>query len=80
MLSARASVADDGFVSVTANTGASTIPLGTVLSNPSSESTVGGPVAEPSSTATGAFDFSYFFILSLGIAGLIWIRRQSQTL
>ena len=79
-LGARASAADDGFVSSASTTGASTIPLGAVLESAALESTVEGPVAEQSSTATGAFDLSYFFVLSLGIAGLIWIRRQSQTL
>lgn len=80
MLGARASIADEGVVSPAAQAGASTISLGAMLDNATSESTVGGPVAEPRNTATGAFDFSYFFVLSLGIAGLIWIRRQSQTL
>ncbi len=80
MLGARASIADEHVVSSASHAGASTISLGAMLDNATSESTVGGPVAELSSTATGAFDFSYFFVLSLGIAGLIWIRRQSQTL
>ena len=80
VLGARASTAEESIVSSASTKGASTIPLGTVLETAASESTVGGPVAEPSSTATGAFDLSYFFVLSLGIAGLIWIRRQSQTL
>jgi hypothetical protein len=80
VLGARTSVADEGFVSSSSSNGASTNPLGTVIETTASESTVGGPVAEPRSTATGAFDLSYLFVLSLGIAGLIWIRRQSQTL
>ena len=79
-LSAHTSAADDGLVSSASGKGASTNPLGAVIETTASESTGGGPVAEPRSTATGAFDFSYFFVLSLGIAGLIWIRRQSQTL
>lgn len=80
MLGAHPSIADEGVVSPASKAAASTISLGAMLDTATSQSTVGGPVAEPSSTATGAFDFSYFLVLSLGIAGLIWIRRQSQTL
>ena len=80
ILGARASVADELLVSDASTNEASTIPLGTVISTGPVESTVGGPAAEQSSTAAGAFDISYLIVLSLGIGGLIWIRRQSQSL
>ncbi|MEM9623596.1 MAG: hypothetical protein AAF993_18265 [Pseudomonadota bacterium] len=39
-----------------------------------------GPALEKSSTMAGSFDYSYFFVLCLGMAGLVWMRRQSQSL
>jgi len=39
-----------------------------------------GPALEPSSTIAGTFDYSYFLVLCLGMAGLMWMRRQSQSL
>jgi hypothetical protein len=38
------------------------------------------PVADPSSTVTSAFDYSYLLVLGLGLAGLFWIRRQTHAL
>ena len=38
------------------------------------------PVAEPSSAATSTFDYSYLLVLAIGLAGLVWIRRQTQSL
>ena len=88
---ARASAGDEiSALPVSANKEASTIPLGTVITAGSLESTAlesssletfaGGPAAEPSNTVAGSFDLSYLFVLSLGVGGLIWIRRQSQSL
>ncbi len=41
---------------------------------------IAGPALEPSSTIAGTFDYSYFLVLGLGVAGLVWMRRQSQSL
>ncbi len=39
-----------------------------------------GPAMEQSSTMAGTFDYSYYIVLGLGIFGLVWMRRQSQSL
>ena len=39
-----------------------------------------GPVAEPSSTSTGAFDFSFYLVAGIGFAGLMWMRHQAQSI
>jgi hypothetical protein len=59
---------------------ASTISMGAVNQSVTQESTIGGSAAESSGTAADTFDYSYFLVLGLGIAGLFWIRRQSQSL
>jgi hypothetical protein len=64
---------------------ASTIPMGPAIEAVSQESTYEGSAVEAGivaggSTAAGSFDYSYFLVLTLGIAGLFWVRRQSQTL
>ena len=64
---------------------ASTIPMSTAIEAVSQESTFEGSAVESdmtvgSNTAAGSFDYSYFLVLTLGIAGLIWVRRQSQSL
>jgi hypothetical protein len=59
---------------------ASTISMGAVNQTATQESTIGGSAVESSSTAADTFDYSYFLVLGLGIAGLFWIRRQSQSL
>jgi hypothetical protein len=77
LLSIRVCVADSGDVSAHE---ASTISLSTVISTAAQESTYEGSAVEPSITAADPFDFSYFLVLSLGLAGLFWIRKQSQAL
>ena len=71
--------ADEGSVAQ-----ASTIPVSSVVETnveaSAQESTFEGPAVETSSTAAGSFDYSYFLVLALGIAGLVWVRRQSQSL
>jgi hypothetical protein len=59
---------------------ASTIPTGTVIEAVAQESTLGGSAVETRRTAADSFDYSYFLVLTLGIAGLFWVRRQSQAL
>ena len=59
---------------------ASTISMSAVNQSVTQESTIGGSAAESSGPAAGAFDYSYFLVLGLGLAGLFWIRRQSQSL
>jgi hypothetical protein len=59
---------------------ASTISMSAVNQSVTQESTIGGSAAESLDTAAGTFDYSYFLVLGLGIAGLFWIRRQSQSL
>ena len=59
---------------------ASTISMGAVNQSVTQESTIGGSAAEPNGTVADTFDYSYFLVLGLGIAGLFWIRRQSQSL
>ena len=63
---------------------ASTIPVSSVVETnaeaSAQESAVEESAVETSSTAAGSFDYSYFFVLALGIAGLVWVRRQSQSL
>ncbi|XOV82270.1 MAG: hypothetical protein ACFHXK_15580 [bacterium] len=59
---------------------ASTISMGAVNQSVAQESTIGGSAAEPHGPVAGTFDYSYFLVLGLGIAGLFWIRRQSQSL
>ena len=78
-LSARVCAEDGGVVE------ASTIPIGSAIEAVSQESTYEGSAAAADtivggSTAAGSFDYSYFLVLTLGIAGLFWVRRQSQTL
>ncbi len=46
----------------------------------SSESTLGNPAAEFVNAAAGSFDLSLLVVLSLGIAGLFWIRKYVRTL
>ena len=63
---------------------ASTIPVSSVAETnveaAAQESTFEGSAVETSSTAADSFDYSYFLVLVLGIGGLIWVRRQSQSL
>ncbi|MCR9262003.1 MAG: hypothetical protein NXH95_19995 [Pseudomonadaceae bacterium] len=59
---------------------ASTISMGAVNQTVTQESTIGGSAAESGGSAADTFDYSYFLVLGLGIAGLFWIRRQSQSL
>lgn len=59
---------------------ASTIPMGTVIETVAQESTYGGAAVEKSSTTAASFDYSYLLVLTLGVAGLFWVRRQSQSL
>lgn len=59
---------------------ASTISMNAVNQTVVRESTIGGSAAEPNGAAADTFDYSYFLVLGLGIAGLFWIRRQSQSL
>ena len=59
---------------------ASTISMSAVNQSVTQESTIGGSAAESNRSAAGTFDYSYFLVLGLGIAGLFWIRRQSQSL
>ena len=59
---------------------ANTETLSVPLNANSMESTLGGPVAELGSTATGAFDFSLLVVLFFGIVGLIWARRHVHSL
>ena len=77
-LSARVCAEDGGVVE------ASTIPMSAAVEAVPQESTFEGSAAETgsagSSTAAGSFDYSYFLVLTLGIAGLFWVRRQSQSL
>ena len=77
VLGTRVCVADDGAASPSQ---ASTVSLGTVIATSTAETTYEGTVAEPGRTATGTFDLSYLLVLSLGLAGLFWVRKQSQTL
>jgi hypothetical protein len=77
LISTRVSAADDG---VAYAQGASSAPLSATVQAVASETTTEGPAAEPGSTAAGSFDFSYFLVLCLGLGGLFWVRRQSQTL
>ncbi len=77
VLNARVCVADDTIAPVHE---ASTISLSAVLATAPGESTFEGSAVESSGTTADSFDFSYFLVLSLGIAGLFWIRRQSQAL
>ena len=59
---------------------ASTIPMGTVIETVAQESTYGGAAVETRSTTAATFDYSYLLVLTLGVAGLLWVRRQSQSL
>ena len=76
-LSIRVCVADDG---VALPASASTVSLSPVYAASAGEPTYEGSVAEQGSTATGTFDLSYLLVLSLGLAGLFWVRKQSQAL
>ena len=40
----------------------------------------GGAALERSSTNAAPFDYSFFLVVTLGLAGLIWMRRQAQSL
>lgn len=37
-------------------------------------------LAVSADSAFDAFDFSYFLVLGIGFAGLVWMRRQVQSL
>jgi len=63
--------ADEGSAAQT-----SAIPAG----SPAQESTFEGSAVDVRSTTADSFDYSYFLVLALGIAGLVWVRRQSQSL
>ena len=39
-----------------------------------------GPALERSSTNAAPFDFSLLLVVTFGLAGLIWMRRQAHTL
>ena len=78
-LSARVCAEDGGVVE------ASTIPMSAAVEAVSQESTFEGSAAASGmpaggTNAAGSFDYSYFLVLTLGIAGLFWVRRQSQSL
>ena len=39
-----------------------------------------GPVLERSSTNAAPFDYSFLLVVTFGLAGLIWMRRQAHAL
>ena len=49
-------------------------------SGASIESTLEGPAATLTSDAAGSFDLSLFLVFSLGVIGLVWVRRHVQSL
>ncbi len=74
LLCTRVSAADAGIAE------ASTIPQDAVITTASQESTYRVSGLEKSSTSSDSLDFSFMVVLTLGIIGLLWVRRQSQTL
>ncbi len=74
MLCTRVCAADAGIAE------ASTIPTDVVITATSQESTYGGSALEKSSTSADSLDFSFMVVLTLGVIGLLWVRRQSQAL
>ena len=74
LLCTRVSAADAGVAE------ASTIPKDVVITTTSQESTYGVSGLEKSSTSPDSLDFSFMLVLTLGVVGLLWVRRQSQAL
>lgn len=40
----------------------------------------GGAVIESSSTSAAPFDYSFLLVVTVGFVGLLWMRRQAQSL
>ena len=74
LLCTRVSAADAGIAE------ASTIPQDVVITTASQESTYGVSGLEQGSTSSESLDFSFMIVLTLGVIGLLWVRRQSQAL
>lgn len=68
--------ADDGATQASTLRHGSDVALDLALK----ESTFGGSAAQLSSTVAAPFDISYFLVVLIGLAGLIWVRRHTQSL
>ena len=72
---AEASVSDGtvqaGGLAPSAVAAASTSPV---------EASFEGAVVDGRRSTAAALDISYYFVLGLGVAGLVWMRRQAQSL
>ena len=76
-ISLHTEVGADEPVRLSINSDQRAVVLGGAVTN---STQLEGPVAEQSSTSTGAFDFSFYLVAGIGFAGLMWMRHQAQSL